>query len=94
MKNKNIEVYKNTNKPIDERVEDLLNKMTLEEKISQMIYSSKAIERLSIPEYNWWNEALHGVANTGIATVFPQSIGMGASFDEEMVFKVALVISD
>jgi beta-glucosidase len=87
-------MYKNYNKPIDERVEDLLNKMTLEEKISQMIYSSKAIERLDVPAYNWWNEALHGVANAGIATVFPQAIGMGASFDKEMVFKVASVISD
>ena len=87
-------MYKNYNKPIDERVEDLLNKMTLEEKISQMIYSSKAIERLDVPAYNWWNEALHGVANAGIATVFPQAIGIGASFDQEMVFQVASVISD
>jgi len=87
-------MYKDLSKSIDERAEDLLNKMTLEEKISQMIYSSKAIERLGIPEYNWWNEALHGVGRAGIATVFPQAIGIGASFDEEMVFKVALVISD
>lgn len=87
-------MYKDYNKPIDERVEDLLNKMTLEEKISQMIYSSKAIERLDVPAYNWWNEALHGIGRAGIATVFPQAIGIGASFDQEMVFQVASVISD
>jgi len=57
--------------------------MTLEEKVSQMVNGSPAIERLGIPEYNWWSEALHGVARAGLATVFPQAIGLGATWDEE-----------
>ena len=56
--------------------------MTLEEKMSQMVYQSPAIERLGIPAYNWWNEALHGVARAGVATVFPQAIGLAATFDK------------
>ncbi|HOP25443.1 MAG TPA: glycoside hydrolase family 3 N-terminal domain-containing protein, partial [Defluviitoga sp.] len=94
MSSKKAEIYTNTHKSIDERAEDLLNKMTLEEKISQIMNRSSAIERLGIPFYNWSNEALHGVGRAGIATVFPQAIGIGASFDEEMVFKVASVISE
>ncbi|MBQ6019240.1 MAG: hypothetical protein IJL26_03575, partial [Clostridia bacterium] len=57
----------------------IVEKMTVEEKISQLLYESPAIERLGINEYNWWNEACHGVARAGVATVFPQSIGMAAS---------------
>ncbi len=68
--------------------------MTLEEKISQMQYNSPAIERLGIPFYCWWNECLHGVARSGTATVFPQAIGMAASFDPAMLYRVATVISD
>ena len=67
--------YFDTTLPFEERVEDLLSKMTLKEKMSQMRYKSPAILRLNIPEYNWWNECLHGVAGAGIATVFPQAIG-------------------
>ena len=74
--------------------EELVSKMTLEEKISQMRYDSPAVERLGVPAYNWWNECLHGVARSGRATVFPQAIGMAASFNEELLFEVADAISD
>ncbi|MFW6100642.1 MAG: glycoside hydrolase family 3 C-terminal domain-containing protein [Bacteroidota bacterium] len=78
----------------EERAETLLSQMTLEEKVSQLSYNSKAIPRLDIPEYNWWNEALHGVARFGKATVFPQAIGLGATFDPDLVHHVATAISD
>lgn len=77
-----------------ERAKELVSQMTLEEKMSQMRYDSPAIERLEIPAYNWWNECLHGVARQGAATVFPQAIGMAASFDTDMMYRVATVISD
>jgi len=73
--------------------QELVAKMTLEEKASQLRYNSPAIKRLGIPDYNWWNEALHGVARAGVATSFPQAIGMAASFDEELIKKVADVIA-
>ena len=79
---------------IEERVNDLVSQLTLEEKISQMVYNSPAIKRLGIPEYNWWNEALHGVARNGIATVFPQAIGLAATWDIDLMNRVATVISD
>lgn len=72
---------------------ELVSQMTIEEKMEQMLYQSPAIERLGIPAYNWWNEALHGVARAGVATVFPQAIGMAASFDREMLHDVADVVS-
>jgi beta-glucosidase len=80
--------------PFDQRVNDLVGRMTLEEKIGQMMNAAPAIKRLGIPEYNWWNECLHGVARSGLATVFPQAIGMGASWDEDMMFRVSSTISD
>ncbi|MDA3815789.1 MAG: glycoside hydrolase family 3 C-terminal domain-containing protein [Prolixibacteraceae bacterium] len=86
--------FNNPELPVDERVDDLVNRMTLEEKASQMINASAAIPRLGIPEYDWWSEALHGLARSGEATVFPQAIGMGATFDEELVHRVASTISD
>ena len=86
--------YKNHDLPVEERVDDLVSRMTLEEKISQMVYNSPAIERLGIPEYNWWNEALHGVARNGIATVFPQAIGLAATWDTDLMYRVSTVISD
>jgi beta-glucosidase len=86
--------YWNASLPMEQRVDDLLSRMTLEEKIGQMMNASPAVDRLGIPEYNWWGEALHGVARAGLATVFPQAIGLGASWDEEMMFKVSTAISD
>jgi beta-glucosidase len=80
--------------PIDERVDDLVARMTLEEKISQMVNQAPAIERLGIPEYNWWSEGLHGVARAGLATVFPQAIGLGATWDRDLMFRVSTAISD
>lgn len=71
----------------------LVSQMTIEEKISQLLYNSPAIERLDIPAYNWWNEALHGVARAGVATIFPQAIGLAATFDKELVYRVADAIS-
>ena len=71
----------------------LVSQMTLDEKMSQMLYDSPAIERLGIPEYNWWNEALHGVARAGDATVYPQAIGLAATFDEKLVGEIADTVS-
>ena len=80
--------------PFEKRVDDLISRMTLEEKVSQMMNAAPAIPRLGIPQYDWWNEALHGVAFSGVATVFPQAIGLGATFDPQLVNRVANVISD
>lgn len=88
------EVYMDPSKPIDERVHDLIGRMTLEEKIQQMMNSSPAIPRLNMAAYDWWNESLHGVARSGVATVFPQAIGLGATFDEELIFRISSAISD
>ncbi len=74
------------------KAREIVSKMSAEEKVSQMIYTSKAIEHVGLKEYNWWNEALHGVARAGLATVFPQSIGLGASFDPELLKKIGDVI--
>ena len=79
--------------PLEQRVKDLVARMTLDEKVSQTLYDSPEIERLGVPAYNWWNEALHGVARAGLATVFPQAIGLAASWDSRLVFDVATVIS-
>ncbi len=75
------------------RAEELVSQMTLEEKVSQMIYNAGEIRRLGIDSYNWWNEALHGVARAGTATVFPQAIGLAAMFDEEELEKVGDAVS-
>ncbi len=77
-----------------ERAKELVSKMTMEEKISQMRYDAPAIERLGVPTYNWWNECLHGVARQGCATVFPQAIGLASSYNKELMHRVATVISD
>ena len=76
------------------RAADLVGRMTLEEKVSQMVDAAAAIPRLGIPSYNWWNEALHGVARAGLATSFPQAIGMAATWDDSLIFREATVISD
>ena len=75
------------------RAKDLVQKMTLVEKVFQMVHDAPAIERLAIPAYNWWNEGLHGVARAGVATMFPQAIGMAAAFDEDMMEVVGDAIS-
>ena len=77
--------YKTTSLSPEKRAELLLKELTLEEKVSLMMDGSKAVERLGIKPYNWWNEALHGVARAGLATVFPQPIGMAASFSPQTV---------
>ena len=80
--------------PIAVRVADLVGRMTLEEKVSQMKDVAPGIPRLGVPEYNWWNEALHGVARSGLATSFPQAIGLGATWDDSLIFRMATAISD
>lgn len=87
-------LFRQMDKPIEDRIADLISRMTLDEKVSQMVYNSRAIPHLDIAEYNWWNECLHGVGRAGIATVFPQAIGMAASFNTELLQEVAHVISD
>ncbi len=86
--------YQNQDLPFADRVNDLVGRMTLEEKVSQMKDVAPAIPRLGIPEYNWWNEALHGIARSGLATVFPQAIGFAATWDDSLVKRMATVISD
>lgn len=85
--------YQDETLSFEARAKDLVSRMTLDEKVAQMLFTSPAIPRLGIPSYNWWNEALHGVARAGVATVFPQAIGMAATFDEETVGKVADIVS-
>ena len=85
--------YKNPNLPIEVRVADLMSRLTLEEKVAQMMNATPAIERLGVPAHDYWNEALHGVARSGIATVFPQAIGLAATWDTKLMYEVADVIS-
>ena len=92
--NEEVPVYLNPDLSIDDRVNDLVGRMTLDEKVSQLMNRSPAIERLGVPEYEWWNEALHGVARAGHATVFPQAIGLAATWDTELMSRVATAISD
>jgi beta-glucosidase len=86
--------FLNPDLPLDERLDDLLSQMTLAEKISQMVFDAPAIPRLGVPAYNWWNECLHGVGRAGLATVFPQAIGLGAAWNPGLVQRVAEAISD
>lgn len=85
--------YKDETLSFQERAKDLVAQMTIEECASQMLFGAAKIERLGVQYFNWWNEALHGAARSGMATVFPQAIGMAASFDEELLEKVADVTS-
>ena len=85
--------YQNPELSIEERVNDLVSRMTLEEKIGQLNYGAPAIPRLGVPEYNWWNECLHGVARNGRATVFPQAIGMAATFDTDLMNRIGKTIA-
>ena len=86
-------IYKDSSQPINTRVHDLISHLTLKEKVSLLGYNSEAIPRLGIPAYNWWNEALHGVARAGNATIFPQAIGMAATFNDSLLKQVSTVIS-
>jgi beta-glucosidase len=86
--------FRNTSLSLEERVNDLVSRMTLQEKADQLLYTAPAIPRLGIPAYTWWNEALHGVARAGYATVFPQSITIANSWNESLMFNVANAISD
>lgn len=88
------EIYKDPSQPVAARARDLVSRMTLEEKVAQMGYGAPAIERLGIPAYNWWNECLHGVARAGIATVFPQAIGLAATWNTDLIHRIATAIGD
>jgi beta-glucosidase len=85
--------FRNPSLAIEQRVNDLVSRMTLEEKVSQMVHTAAAIPRLGIPEYNWWSEGLHGAAREGYATVFPQAIGLAATFDPDLLHTEADVIA-
>jgi beta-glucosidase len=79
---------------LKERAAELVSRMTLEEKVSQMVFDAPAIERLGVPAYNWWNEGLHGVGRAGVATVFPQAIGLAATWNDGLMHRIATAISD
>jgi beta-glucosidase len=85
--------YLDPSLPVEQRVDDLISRMTIEEKTSQLVNQARAIPRLGVPKYDWWSEALHGVARAGVATVFPEPIGLAASFDPELIHDMAVVIS-
>ncbi|OLD88568.1 MAG: glycosyl hydrolase [Gemmatimonadetes bacterium 13_1_20CM_4_66_11] len=86
--------YQNPDLPFERRAADLVSRMTLEEKVSQMQDVAPPIDRLGIPRYNWWNEALHGVARSGLATSFPQAMGIAGTWDDSLIYRMATVISD
>jgi beta-glucosidase len=86
-------IYNDPTKPFDARIDDLISRMSLAEKVSQIVSKATGIERLGIPAYNYWSEALHGVGRNGAATVFPQAIGLAATWDEALVHKIGEVIA-
>jgi len=85
-------LYLDPSQPIDARVDDLIKRMTLEQKASQLVNQARAVPELQIPAYDWWSEALHGVARAGTATVFPEPIGLAATFDDSLIHEMAVVI--
>jgi len=89
-----MDPFRNPDLPLAQRIDDLIGRLTLSEKIGQMLHEAPGIERLGLAPYSWWNEALHGVARAGSATIFPQAIGLGATFDLDLAFRVATAISD
>ncbi|MCB0284578.1 MAG: glycoside hydrolase family 3 C-terminal domain-containing protein [Calditrichae bacterium] len=86
-------LFRDSSQPLETRINDLVNQLTIDEKISQLMNNAPAIDRLGIPAYNWWNEALHGVARAGVATVFPQAIGLAATWNPDRIYEMADVIS-
>ena len=86
-------LYLDPSQPIEARVDDLIHRMTLEEKASQLVNQARALPELKVPNYDWWSEALHGVANAGTATVFPEPIGLAATFDDSLIHQIAQVIA-
>ncbi len=86
-------IYTNPDQPLDARIDDLIRRMSLTEKVSQLMNVAPAIPRLNVPDYNYWSECLHGIGRNGHATVFPQVIGMAAAWDEEKIHQVAEAIS-
>ena len=86
-------IYKDSSEPLDTRVKDLVSRLTLKEKVALLGYNSQSVPRLGIPAYNWWNEALHGVARAGEATIYPQAIGMAATFNDDFLKQVGTAIS-
>ncbi len=89
-----MSIYLNSSLLVKDRVEDLISQMTLDEKVLQMVHDAPAIERLGVPAYNWWNEGLHGVGRAGVATVFPQAIGLAATWNPDLILQIATVVSD
>lgn len=89
-----MEKYKNKDLSVQERAEDIVGKMSVQEQAEQLKYDAPAIERLGLPAYNWWNEGLHGVARSGTATMFPQAIGLAAMFDDDMMYDVGSAVGD
>lgn len=86
--------FRNPELPVEDRVDDLVSRLTMTEKAAQMLHESPALPHLGIPAYNWWNECLHGVARAGVATVFPQAIGLAAMFSAKRLHEIAVVVSD
>lgn len=92
--NQNKFPFMNSSLSVDERVADLISRLTMDEKVNQLMNNTAAIDRLGILPYSYWNEALHGVGRSGVATVFPQAIGLGATFDKDLAYRVSSAISD
>ncbi len=86
--------FQDPDPPLDERLDDLIGRLTIEEKAAQMLHQAPAVPRVGLPAHNYWNECLHGVARAGIATVFPQAIGLAAMFDARRLGHIASAISD
>lgn len=86
--------YQNPDLPLDQRVADLLGRLSIQEKIEQLVHDNRPVERLGVPAYNWWNEACHGVGRNGAATVFPQVIGWGATWNRDLVARITQTVSD
>src|SRR5436190_4217892 len=87
-------LFRDPDRPIAERIRDLIARLTLPEKVGQLINNAPAIPRLGIPAYNYWSEGLHGVARNGRATVFPQAIGMAATWDPDLIRRIGSTVAD